>query len=99
MSSKLTDLHWFAGNPSVILIDEFSTGVDAKMKRDMWETLKNVAIGKAVVITTRKESDCLIFVMMFLKIACTDSMEEASALANKVGIIARKMLGTQVVPI
>lgn len=42
------------GNPSVILIDEFSTGVDAKMKRDMWETLRNVAIGKAVVITTRE---------------------------------------------
>ncbi|KAL5533846.1 hypothetical protein ACEPAG_306 [Sanghuangporus baumii] len=61
------------GNPSVILIDEFSTGVDAKMKREMWETLRNVAVGKAVVITTH-------------------SMEEASALANKVGIIARKML-------
>ena len=42
------------GNPSVILIDEFSTGVDAKMKRDIWITLKNVAIGKAVVITTRE---------------------------------------------
>ena len=42
------------GNPSVILIDEFSTGVDAKMKRDMWSTLKNVAAGKAIVITTRK---------------------------------------------
>ncbi|OBZ68485.1 ABC transporter A family member 2 [Grifola frondosa] len=61
------------GNPSVILIDEFSTGIDAKMKRDMWGTLRNVAIGKAIVITTH-------------------SMEEASALANKVGILARRML-------
>ncbi|KAH8119799.1 P-loop containing nucleoside triphosphate hydrolase protein [Phellopilus nigrolimitatus] len=61
------------GNPPVILIDEFSTGVDAKMKRDMWETLRNVAIGKAVVITTH-------------------SMEEASALANKVGIISGRLL-------
>ncbi|PIL31191.1 ATP-binding cassette transporter [Ganoderma sinense ZZ0214-1] len=61
------------GNPSVILIDEFSTGVDAKMKRDMWRTLKNVAVGKAIVITTH-------------------SMEEASTLANKVGIIAKRML-------
>ncbi|KAF8900796.1 hypothetical protein CPB85DRAFT_1439365 [Mucidula mucida] len=60
------------GNPSVILIDEFSTGVDAKMKRDMWITLKNVAVGKAVVITTH-------------------SMEEASALANKVGILAKRI--------
>ncbi|KAF8555139.1 P-loop containing nucleoside triphosphate hydrolase protein, partial [Imleria badia] len=61
------------GNPSVVLIDEFSTGIDAKMKRDMWGTLRNVAVGKAVVITTH-------------------SMEEASALANKVGIISKKML-------
>ncbi|TFK92820.1 P-loop containing nucleoside triphosphate hydrolase protein [Polyporus arcularius HHB13444] len=61
------------GNPSVILIDEFSTGVDAKMKRDMWSTLKNIAHGKAIVITTH-------------------SMEEASTLANKVGIIAGRML-------
>ncbi|KAI0323366.1 P-loop containing nucleoside triphosphate hydrolase protein [Cubamyces sp. BRFM 1775] len=61
------------GNPSVVLIDEFSTGVDAKMKRDMWTTLKNVAVGKAIVITTH-------------------SMEEASTLANKVGILAKRML-------
>jgi len=42
------------GNPSVILIDEFSTGIDPKMKRDMWQTLHRVAKGKAVIITTRK---------------------------------------------
>ncbi|KAI0076833.1 P-loop containing nucleoside triphosphate hydrolase protein [Panus rudis PR-1116 ss-1] len=61
------------GNPSCILIDEFSTGIDAKMKRDMWKTLRNVAVGKAIVITTH-------------------SMEEASALATKVGILAKRML-------
>ncbi|KAI0673963.1 P-loop containing nucleoside triphosphate hydrolase protein [Trametes maxima] len=61
------------GNPSVVLIDEFSTGIDAKMKRDMWSTLKNLAVGKAIVITTH-------------------SMEEASTLANKVGILAKRML-------
>ncbi|KZT22614.1 hypothetical protein NEOLEDRAFT_1071005 [Neolentinus lepideus HHB14362 ss-1] len=61
------------GNPAVILIDEFSTGIDAKMKREMWGTLRNLAAGKAVVITTH-------------------SMEEASALANKVGILAKRML-------
>ena len=42
------------GNPSVLLIDEFSTGVDPKMKREMWHTLKGVAKGKAVVVTTRE---------------------------------------------
>ncbi|KAF9225247.1 P-loop containing nucleoside triphosphate hydrolase protein [Gyrodon lividus] len=61
------------GNPAVVLIDEFSTGIDAKIKREMWGTLRNVAVGKAVVITTH-------------------SMEEASALANKVGIISKQML-------
>ena len=44
------------GNPPVILIDEFSTGVDAKMKRDMWQILRRVSVGKAIVITTRKSS-------------------------------------------
>lgn len=44
------------GNPPVVLIDEFSTGIDAKMKREMWTTLRNVAVGKAVIITTRKEN-------------------------------------------
>lgn len=41
------------GNPSVVLIDEFSTGIDPKMKREMWQTLRRVARGKAVIITTR----------------------------------------------
>ncbi|KAJ7083365.1 hypothetical protein B0H15DRAFT_785012 [Mycena belliarum] len=61
------------GNPSVVLIDEFSTGIDAKMKREMWRTLRAVAVDKALVITTH-------------------SMEEASALATKVGILAVRML-------
>ena len=42
------------GNPAVVLIDEFSSGVDPKMKREMWETLRKVSAGKAVVITTRE---------------------------------------------
>lgn len=42
------------GNPPVILIDEFSTGIDPKMKRDMWLTLRTVAVGKAVIVTTRE---------------------------------------------
>ena len=42
------------GNPSLVPIDEFSTGVDVQMKREMWQTLKDVAGGKAIVLTTRK---------------------------------------------
>ncbi|KAJ7436225.1 P-loop containing nucleoside triphosphate hydrolase protein, partial [Mycena latifolia] len=61
------------GNPPVILIDEFSTGIDAKMKREMWHLLRTVAASKAFVITTH-------------------SMEEAAALATKVGILAVRLL-------
>ncbi|TRM70462.1 P-loop containing nucleoside triphosphate hydrolase protein [Schizophyllum amplum] len=59
------------GNPAVILIDEFSTGVDAKMKRDMWQTLKGVSAGKPWY-----------------------SMEEASALADYVTILAKRTLAS-----
>ncbi len=81
----------------MILIDEFSTGVDAKMKRDMWGTLKNIAHGKAIVITTRTyTSASSTFPPPYLTETDTarspDSMEEASTLANKVGIIAGRML-------
>ncbi|KAG8916323.1 hypothetical protein FRC02_004045 [Tulasnella sp. 418] len=61
------------GNPSVLLIDEYSTGIDPSTKRKMWKTLKRVATGKAVVLTTH-------------------SMEEASALSQRVAIISGKML-------
>ena len=53
MFHMLSLMRRLTGNPSVVLIDEFSTGIDAKMKQDMWGTLRNVAVGKAVVITTR----------------------------------------------
>lgn len=38
----------------MILIDEYSTGIDAATKRHMWDTFRKVAAGKAVVITTRE---------------------------------------------
>lgn len=37
----------------MILIDEFSTGIDAAVKRDLWKLIKEMAPGKAFVITTR----------------------------------------------
>ena len=37
----------------MVLIDEYSTGIDAATKRHMWDTFHKVAAGKAVVITTR----------------------------------------------
>lgn len=61
------------GDPSVLLIDEASSGMDIAAKRKIWATLANFMPGRAVVITTH-------------------SMEEADALANRVGIIAKKLL-------
>ncbi|KAI9658038.1 MAG: hypothetical protein M1821_002698 [Bathelium mastoideum] len=61
------------GNPSVLLLDEPSSGMDAAAKRVMWQTLSAVTAGRALVITTH-------------------SMEEADALADRAGIMAKKML-------
>jgi ATP-binding cassette subfamily A (ABC1) protein 3 len=59
------------------------------MKREMWTTLRSVSAGKAVVITTRLYSPLCSFASTDIR---TDSMEEASALSNKVAILAKKML-------
>ena len=61
------------GNPSVMLLDEPSSGMDAASKRVMWRTLNALTAGRALLITTH-------------------SMEEADALASRVGIMAGRML-------
>ena len=61
------------GNPSVLLLDEPSSGMDVAAKRVMWKTLASVVAGRSIVLTTH-------------------SMEEADALANRAGIMAKKML-------
>ncbi|KYG44544.1 hypothetical protein M433DRAFT_155489 [Acidomyces richmondensis BFW] len=61
------------GNPSVVLLDEPSSGMDAASKRVMWQTLSSVSSGRALVLTTH-------------------SMEEADALADRAGIMAKRML-------
>lgn len=61
------------GNPSVLLLDEPSSGMDVCAKRIMWRTLAAVVPGRSLVLTTH-------------------SMEEADALADRAGIMGRKML-------
>jgi len=61
------------GNPTVLLLDEPSSGMDAASKRVMWRTLASIVPGRALVLTTH-------------------SMEEADALANRAGIMAKRML-------
>jgi ABC-type multidrug transport system ATPase subunit len=61
------------GNPTVVLLDEPSSGLDAAAKRIMWNTLKATVAGRSILLTTH-------------------SMEEADALAGRVGILAKSML-------
>ena len=40
------------GDPSVLLLDEPSSGMDAASKRVMWRTLSSVSSGRSLVLTT-----------------------------------------------
>ncbi|KAL1842672.1 hypothetical protein VTJ49DRAFT_4583 [Mycothermus thermophilus] len=68
------------GNPSVLLLDEPSSGLDAAAKRVLWRVVaqaakssSEAAVGRSVLLTTH-------------------SMEEADALASRAGILAKRML-------
>ncbi|RDL33321.1 uncharacterized protein BP5553_08760 [Venustampulla echinocandica] len=63
------------GNPTIVLLDEPSSGMDAAAKRVMWKTLAAIVPGRSILLTTH-------------------SMEEADALADRAGIMARRMLAT-----
>ncbi|MCJ1313012.1 hypothetical protein MMC25_006688 [Agyrium rufum] len=49
------------GNPSVLLLDEPSSGMDVAAKRVMWKTLASVVAGRSIVLTTHsmEEADAL----------------------------------------
>ncbi|KAI0022889.1 hypothetical protein F4780DRAFT_732067 [Xylariomycetidae sp. FL0641] len=49
------------GNPSVVLLDEPSSGLDAAAKRIMWKTLGGVVPGRSILLTTHsmEEADAL----------------------------------------
>lgn len=67
------------GNPTVLLLDEPSSGMDAIAKRIMWRSLTSVIPGRSLLLTTH-------------------SMEEAAALAGRVGILAQRMLAVGEIP-
>ncbi|KAL4996214.1 hypothetical protein BDV10DRAFT_172649 [Aspergillus recurvatus] len=69
------------GNPSVLLLDEPSTGMDAASKRVMWKTLAAVAPGRSIVLTTHsmEEADALahragIMARRMLALGTTDAL-------------------------
>ena len=49
------------GDPSVIFLDEPSSGLDPIRRREFWELIKKIGVGKAVVLTTHlmEEADVL----------------------------------------
>jgi ABC-type multidrug transport system ATPase subunit len=49
------------GNPTVLLLDEPSSGMDAAAKRTMWKTLAGIQKGRSLVLTTHsmEEADAL----------------------------------------
>ncbi|GAB1315700.1 Retinal-specific ATP-binding cassette transporter [Madurella fahalii] len=49
------------GNPSVVLLDEPSSGLDAAAKRIMWRTLASTVPGRSILLTTHsmEEADAL----------------------------------------
>lgn len=49
------------GNPTVVLLDEPSSGLDAAAKRVMWRTLKETGKGRSILLTTHsmEEADAL----------------------------------------
>jgi ATP-binding cassette subfamily A (ABC1) protein 1 len=59
------------GNPSILFLDEMSTGVDPVAKRFMWRIISSVA-------TTRKQ--CAVMLT-------SHSMEEVTALSTRIGIM------------
>lgn len=67
------------GNPTVVLLDEPSSGLDAAAKRIMWNTLRQTVAGRSILLTTH-------------------SMEEADALASRIGILAKSMLASGTIP-
>jgi len=61
------------GNPSIILLDEPSSGMDPEARRFMWNAVQRASMREknaAVILTTH-------------------SMEEAEALSTKMGIMGR----------
>lgn len=69
------------GNPSIIFLDEPSTGMDPQARRFMWKVISRIS-------TERKQSTVIL---------TTHSMEEAEALSTRLGIMVSgnfKCIGT-----
>ncbi|KAJ3452684.1 atp-binding cassette transporter subfamily a abca [Anaeramoeba flamelloides] len=65
-------------NPRIIFLDEPTTGLDPKSKRQIWTIISNIKLyggGRSIILTTH-------------------SMEEAEALSDRIGILSNGILKT-----
>ncbi|KAK2743758.1 hypothetical protein FQN57_004695 [Myotisia sp. PD_48] len=82
------------GNPTVLLLDEPSSGMDAASKRVMWRTLASVVPGRSLVLTTHsmEEADALatragIMAKRMLAIGTTDYLRRRHGNAHHVHVV------------
>ncbi|RMZ89888.1 hypothetical protein DV736_g2866, partial [Chaetothyriales sp. CBS 134916] len=85
------------GNPSVLLLDEPSSGMDAASKRIMWRTLESVMPTRSIVLTTHsmEEADALasracILASKMLALGTTDALRRHHGNAYHVHLIHRE---------
>lgn len=84
------------GNPSVVLLDEPSSGLDAAAKRIMWRTLHSIVPGRSILLTTHsmEEADALasragILAKRMLAMGSTESLRRRFGDALHVHLVSR----------
>ncbi|RYO94204.1 hypothetical protein DL766_002710 [Monosporascus sp. MC13-8B] len=84
------------GNPSVVLLDEPSSGLDAAAKRIMWRILGSVTPGRSILLTTHsmEEADALasragILAKRMLAIGSVDNLRHRFGDALHVHLVSR----------
>ena len=87
MKRKLSLAIALFGNPSVVVLDEPTTGIDAASKRAIWDTFTREKEGKTIILTTHsmEEADALsdhIYIMSDGQLKCGGS---SMFLKNKFG--------------
>ncbi|KAI0204611.1 hypothetical protein F4808DRAFT_350211 [Astrocystis sublimbata] len=84
------------GNPSVVLLDEPSSGLDAAAKRIMWKTLGSIVPGRSILLTTHsmEEADALasragILAKRMLAMGTIDNLRERFGDAIHVHLVSK----------
>lgn len=84
------------GNPTVVLLDEPSSGLDAASKRVMWKTLADTVPGRSILLTTHsmEEADALagragIMARRMLALGTPDNLRERFGDALHIHLVSK----------